>query len=315
MGIHSLKRRQFPAKLAELGFSLLVPEAFVEPELPQEEIDFSDPTKSAPLTLMCSPVAAAFVAVAARPAYEEGSMEDWARYLAGHFKLNVTGLVSGYIGGPTHNHPGILVEADQEQDGTKMTMRFVLIEDGRRLVTVQGLCPTELWSSYGPALEESVVSLELDDPKGPTVPCVPGAMVPICDMPDAEIGQWPRGRGASKIDLAQLEPRREEAISLARTLILQDRYDDAELLLRNVDPYFHPAVALSRLYEERLRQLAGDRKADKIAADEAFRRALDWSLSTYPDPHTAIEAEDFGRAQAEDRARLISILGREPGKR
>lgn len=311
-----LTRRRIPAKLAELGFSMLVPDAFVEPDIPTEDMDFSDPTKSAPLAFYSSSVAAAFLAVAARPAYENGSMEDWARYLAEHFKLEIKGLVSGTIGGAERNHPGILVEATQTQDGTALTMRFVLIEDGKRLVTVQAICPTELWPSFGASLEECVTSLQLDNPKGPTVPCVPGAMVPVCDMPDPEIGAWPRGRGASQIDLAALEPRREEAIALARTLILQDRYDDAELLLKNVDPYFHAAVPLARLYEERLRQVAkGSAKAERAKADEVFRRALDWSGSTYPDPHTEVEAETFGRAQAEDRARLVSILGREPTAR
>ncbi len=305
-------RKQFPAKFPDLGFSLLVPKDFVEPPMPAEEPDFSDPTKSFPLTLLSSSVAAAFLAVAARPAYENGSMEDWARYLADHFKLTITGLVSGYVGGPNHNHPAILCEAEQEQDGTPMTMRFVLFEDGKHLVTVQALCPTELWPSYGKMLEQSIVSIELDSPKGPTVACVPNAMVPICDMPDAEIGAWPRGRGATLIDLEALKPRQEEAVALARTLIGQDRYDDAELLMRNVDPYFHAAVPLSQLYEERLAQLVKQRKPDRTACDEAFRRALSWRSSTYPDPHTEVEGEQFNRAQAQDRARLISILGREP---
>lgn len=308
----SHNRRRFPAKFPDLGFSLLAPKDFLEPDLPAEEPDFSDPTKSAPLTLMCSSVAAAFLAVAVRPAYENGTMEDWARYLAAHFQLRITGLVSGYVGGPDHNHPAILVEADQEQEGRAMTMRFVLLEDGQRLVTVQALCPTELWKSYGRTLEESVVSIELDTPKGPTVACVPGAMVPVCDMPDAEIGAWPRGRGASQIDLESLKPRQEEAVALARTLIGQDRYDDAELLMKNVDPYFHAAVPLAKLYEERLTQLVKQRKPDRTACDAAFRRALNWHYSTYPDPHTEVEGEQFSRAQAEDRARLISILGREP---
>jgi hypothetical protein len=311
----TLNRRRVPAKFPDLGFTLLVPKEFLEPDLPQEQPDFSNPTVSYPLTLMSSTVAAAFVAVAARPAYDDGSMEDWARYLAGHFNLTIKGLVSGFVGGKRHNHPCIFVEAEQEQDGTPCTSRFVLLEDGKRLITAQALCPSELWPSYGAALEECVASIELETPKGPTVPCVPGAMVPIHDMPGVEIGAWPRGRGGIRIDLAALEPRREEAIAMARDLIGKDRCDDAELLLRNVDPYFQPAVPLARLYEDRLRELASAKRPDTSKCDAIFRRALQWSQSVYPDPHTEIEAEQFRAGADEARARLVQILGREPAPR
>jgi len=66
---------------------------------------------------------------------------------------------------------------------------------------------------------------------------------------------------------------------------------------------------MGRLYEEYLRE---DGQQSKSTREEVFRRALDWKLRSYPDPHTEIEAEDYARGMAEDRHLLIKLLEYDP---
>lgn len=308
----------FPARLADLEFRLAIPEGFIQPEMSSDNVDFSDPSVSAPLAIVSSPVALALITVAARPAYENGSVEDWVRYLCSHFGLEITGLVSGFCGMVDlhgHIHPCVFVEAKQTQDGTDLTMRIVALEDGGRFVTAHAMCASELWPSFGSVLEHAVTSFCLTRPRHPTVSCVPNGPVPICDMPGVDIGEWPRGRGAHVFDEVKAKRELDDASATARTLIKNGQFDDAELLITNLRSTVHFTVTLSRLYRERLTELspaAQSNAALRPAAEAVFERALKWSMMAYPDPHTAIEAENFERGRQADRAALIDLLGYEP---
>lgn len=174
----TLKRQDFPSRLADLGFSMEVPDGFHQPEFPQESHDFDNPTVSAPLALLVSPIATAVVSVAARPAYADGSVMDWARFLIEHFQMQITSLMPGAIGGASRRHPAILLSAAQVQEGTALQFRIAVLEDGGRLLTITAMCPEELVAAYLPRLEQCVNSLELASPKGPTAPLVPGGPIP-----------------------------------------------------------------------------------------------------------------------------------------
>lgn len=171
-------RQSFPARLADLEFSIQPPTGFVAHELPAEEHNFENPTTCAPLMIMASQVAMAVVTVAARPAYGDGGVMDWTRYLAENAGITFTGLMPGALGGDKFEHPVILAEGHQTQEGTLLRLRFAVLEDGGRLVTILAMCPDELWPSFGAALEEAVKSFELTRPKGPTAALVPGAGAP-----------------------------------------------------------------------------------------------------------------------------------------
>lgn len=162
----AIVRREYPALLADLAFALDVPSEFVEPEVPREEIDFSDPTKSFPLLLVASPVATALITVSARPAYDDGCVEQWLRFLADHFGMSLTAVREGRVGDPASGHPAVLAEAEQVQDGTPLRFSLAALEDGGRFVIVMAMAPAELWPSYGVALETAARSLRLARPKG-----------------------------------------------------------------------------------------------------------------------------------------------------
>lgn len=174
----SSTRQCFPARLANLEFSVLPPTGFIAQDLPAEEHDFDVPTTCAPVLVMSSQIAMAVVTVACRPAYGDGSVIDWAKYLAEHAGITLTGMMPGTLRGEHFEHPAILAEGHQTQEGTLFRLRFAMLEDGGRLAMILAMCPHELWPSYGAALEEAVGSFELARPKGPTAPLVPGIPVP-----------------------------------------------------------------------------------------------------------------------------------------
>lgn len=174
----SFTRQTFPAKLADLGFAIDVPNGFIAPPLPQEDVDFNNPTLSAPLLLLSAQVALAIVTVAARPAYADGSVMDGTQYLCSEHNITLTALMPGTLGGADQKHGAILAEGHQTQDGTLLKMVMAFFEDGKRLVIVHAMCPDELAPSYLALLQQSVHSIALTNPRGPTAPLVPGMPVP-----------------------------------------------------------------------------------------------------------------------------------------
>jgi len=165
-------RHTFPARLANLAFALDAPQGFEPLDIPAEDVDFNDPTLSAPLAVLSSQVALALVTVAARPAYEDGSVTDWLTFLSGHYGITLSNLTLGEVGGSTNRHPAVLAEGQQTQEGTNLQLRLVMFEDGGRLVTIHAMCPDELAPSYLPAMQQCIRSFELDSDSvmGPTAP-------------------------------------------------------------------------------------------------------------------------------------------------
>ena len=173
-----MPRATIPARLADLECELDVPPGFAEPPLPGGDTDFSDPSAMGALTLMASPVAAVFVTVSARPAYEDGSVMEWYSFLAGKFGIGTTSLMPGRVGGRVHRHAAVLAEGEMEQDGLRLKIVLAALEDGGRFVIVQAMCPEELWASFEGPLRKAVGSFELARPKGATAPLFPDTPVP-----------------------------------------------------------------------------------------------------------------------------------------
>jgi len=179
----SFSRQTVPPKIADLGFSIDVPNGFIAPPIPDETPDFDKPTVVTPLAVFAAQIALALVTVSARPAYADGAVMDWAQYLCSENGITLTALMPGTVGGESGGqkwggHPAILAEGHQTQDGTLLKMVMAFIEDGKRLVIVHAMCPDELAPSYLALLQQSVHSIALTNPRGPTAPLVPGMSVP-----------------------------------------------------------------------------------------------------------------------------------------
>jgi len=114
--------------------------------------------------------------------------------------------------------------------------------------------------------------------------------------------------------LRTLAERRAPAVREADRLLAEDRYDEAEQAIRRVDDSIYGAVEIALLYRRRLEQLAagGVTEHTKPHLARVFERAVQAAYGAYPEPHTAIEAEQCATGRETDRAELVRILGYDP---
>lgn len=114
--------------------------------------------------------------------------------------------------------------------------------------------------------------------------------------------------------LRTLAERRAPAVREADRLLAEERYDEAEQAIRRVDDSIYGAVEIGKLYRRRLEQLVagGVTQAMKPQLARMFQRAVQAAYGAYPEPHTAIEAEQYNTGREMDRAALVRILGHDP---
>src|SRR4051794_28455537 len=89
---------EIPARIANLAFRISVPRDWNLPELPAEEVDFSSPGAFFPLMLAVAPWAAVALTVAARPGFENGTLQDWSLFLLDSQGISPTGFGPARIG-------------------------------------------------------------------------------------------------------------------------------------------------------------------------------------------------------------------------
>ena len=154
--------RTFPARIAELGFTAQLPADWISHELPNEDMDFSNPTNLVPLAIVTAPHAAIVFAFAARPAYEDGTLNDWATYLLNHNQLQPRAVGSDVVAGVA----AVVGEAVQPSDLGPMVVRFAFLEDGGRLINLTFTAPELLADSVRAAWFAMLQSFTLETPKG-----------------------------------------------------------------------------------------------------------------------------------------------------
>ena len=309
-----LPRKNFTGRLADLDFTMKTPVGFVEAELPAEEHDFTQPHVAAPLLLLASPVAMAVIAVAGRPAYSEGSVRDWLTYLCAHFGIRLLSIGPAYVGGLDKNHPAIIATALQDKDGTELVMSVVALEDGGRFVTAHAMCPRELEPSYMRTMEKCIHSLELLHHKGPTARLDDNGGTWTIDLIKRE-SPLPSPEDDAQTYARKVAKLRAAALAKASPMIAADRFDEAAQTVLTADDSGQGRAALSQLFADALREQVardGGRKPASARSLELYRRALNYRLSTYPDPHTQEEADRYGSGMDEDRAEVAAILGYVP---
>jgi hypothetical protein len=85
--------------VADLAFSAELPGDWVAHDLPDADDDFSDPTLFLPLAVVTSPYAPIVFAVGARPAYDDGTLHDWALYHIQSSGMRPRAIGEGAVGG------------------------------------------------------------------------------------------------------------------------------------------------------------------------------------------------------------------------
>jgi hypothetical protein len=154
--------RSFPARVAELGFSASLPADWISHELPKENSDFSDPTLFIPLAVVTAPHAAIVFAFGARPAYDDGTLHDWAWYHLNHNKLQPRAVGRNLIAGV----PAVTGEATQASELGTMLVRFTFLEDGNRLLYLSLTAPELFADSVREAWAAMLKSFTLETPRG-----------------------------------------------------------------------------------------------------------------------------------------------------
>lgn len=166
----TLPVRQFPSRVASLGFAMRLPADWIAHDLPPETPDFEDPTRLVPLAAVTAPHAAIVWAVAARPAYGDGTLSDWARYLLAQHGLEARSFGESRLG----LLPALVGEAEQPSDLGPLRVRFAFAEDGGRLINLSLTAPAMLADAVQGLWTTATESFTLEQPAGPTVPLWPG---------------------------------------------------------------------------------------------------------------------------------------------
>ena len=129
------------------------------------------------------------------------------------------------------------------------------------------------------------------------------------------------GRFCFGIDLETGEPhldslRRKLARAAIQALpdVHAGNFDAADALVRGVDRDIQSAVMLGAMYTDALRAAvsAGERESRPEFFAALHERALRWRRSAYPEPHTAMEADDYASGRDSDRAQLHELSKRPP---
>lgn len=154
--------RNFPSRVADLGFTVTLPTDWLSHEIPPEEVDFADPTAFATLGIVSAPHAVIVLAVAARPAYEDGTLFDWAGYHLNHNGLQPRAIGAGAIAGVA----AVVGEAEQASELGTMVVRFAFFEDGDRLLNLSFTAPELLADAVREVWFTVLGSLVLETPRG-----------------------------------------------------------------------------------------------------------------------------------------------------
>ncbi len=165
----ALPMRHFPSRVASLGFAMRLPDDWVAHDLPEEQPDFGDPSRLVPLAAVTAPHAAIVWAVAARPAYGDGTQSDWARYLLAQHGLQARSFGEGRLG----LLPAVIGEAEQPSEVGPLRVRFAFAEDGGRLINLSLTAPLLLADAVQPLWSAAIESFLLEQGLGSTVPLWP----------------------------------------------------------------------------------------------------------------------------------------------
>lgn len=158
-------RVEVPDRIAELGFSFLLPADWRRVDLPPDEPKFDQPDYFIPLSINMAVYGAIVFVVAARPAYDDGAVDAWLSYLCGSQKIHRDVIRATQVG----PHPAVACDGEQPSEAGPMKLRLTLLEDGGRMVNIMAMAPAALWGSVEPTLKTMIESVRLATPRGPTV--------------------------------------------------------------------------------------------------------------------------------------------------
>jgi hypothetical protein len=157
-----LADRAFPSRAADLDFSVRLPSEWRVQDLPPEETDFSKPAAMHPLGIAVAPYAAIVFSAAGRPAYDDGTLQDWTRWLLEQAGLRPSAVGEREVAGV----PAQVGMAVQDSDLGPMEVRFAFLEDGNRLLSLTLSAPEAIARPLEEPWQAILDNFRLGHPKG-----------------------------------------------------------------------------------------------------------------------------------------------------
>ncbi|MFG6428765.1 hypothetical protein [Roseateles sp. LYH14W] len=193
-------QRDFPARIANLGFSVDLPDSWQAQDLPEEEPAFDDATRLFGLAAVAAPYAAIILVASARPAFDEGTVQDWALWLIQQHQVQPSTLGPASLG----DLPAIVGQCAVQGDFGPMTMFFAFAEDGGRLLHLSLIGPDALGAHVFQVWQRVLASFRLAAPQGATVLLQPQPEVmtaaPGDDLTLPDIGSFALAGGRATLE-------------------------------------------------------------------------------------------------------------------
>jgi hypothetical protein len=180
-----------------LSCTCLVPDGWVKVPVPDETYDFDNPTAFVPLLVCMAPYGAVLFTIAARPAFDDGTVQDWAEYLAAQNTLQVERVQEARV----NRMPCVLIDATMSSEAGVMRSRSVFLEDGRRLYNVGTLAPDAIWPSVEADFDRLLGGFTLDEVHGTTAaPLRLMRSEPAIDLTERSAAQRKDSEPSSTVD-------------------------------------------------------------------------------------------------------------------
>ena len=257
-----------PTNHAGLTFRFLKPAEFKIADLPEKTLDFSKATEFMPLAVAITPIGPMVFSVGARPAYEDGTAEQWLDFLLREEGYEHTPITETRLG----NLPAVTCEGLQKADDLVMKMRFFLLEDGGRIFHVNAMAPEQFWSNALQKFEPMFTSFELRDSRGTKFPLRPGGAVPAAAATAAVEKSLPAEEAkpaVEKSSTARLTQKEVAALALGEDTSSLDPEERMNANLRNNGVGLVPRLVSVDLPSKSARIAAG-------AVQGTFRIPLGW---------------------------------------
>jgi hypothetical protein len=287
----------FPARTADLEFEMEVPQQWLSPELPPASDDYSDPTLFLPLMLRVAPMSPVILAVAARPAYENGTIYDWVPYLIEQQQYQPLAMGEGTVGALK----AMIGSARQPtSDIGPRHLRFAFFEDGGRLINIFLSTPEGIEREAEDVWQSALKSFRLARPRGQSA----HPTVTPTEPPQAQAEQS-ESAPAEVLQDDGFVPERDkpEWWNRARRLELANKLKEAEQAIKDGVPHAAFCLLPADLYRRRMNRLA--KAGDADGAQHARKEAIDW-IYFYASQATS---GGEGAAFSGERDRFMAELG------
>src|SRR5262245_24236919 len=204
------------------GFSVALPPGLILAEPAEAEPSIVPLSFAAPFAAIAAVNGPAAILLSRIAATKWRSLSAVALQCAKERGSSNPALFFESIGGETHRHPALWAEVG-------FGCEFAVFEDGGNIFVMEATGAPSIWQEFEPFLKGAMLSVELLDPQGPTIPLSPDQPVPQLEggIPD------PDTVAAAERD-RELRHRAAEAEELIRA----GRFEDAEALVvdRNSGP-------------------------------------------------------------------------------